>query len=129
MTYALLNTQNAMISKESNMRSNSEKIYATAEKMTAQLFAQMLNELSKDQEAPGGFGEELMRPELNKTIAESIAKTAAGAEITESIAKRMIYIQEKSSPKELSKAESVIDGIDYVEQEYLKQEAFIHAVS
>lgn len=125
-----LNTQNTMISHEAGIRADSEKIYATAEKMTAQLFAQMLNELSKDQETPGGFGEELMRPELNRTLGESIAKTAAGSEITESIAKRMIYIQEMAERKDVIKhPSSVIDTSEYVEQEYLKQEALIHAVS
>lgn len=105
-----------------------EKIHATAQKLTTHYFAQLLQELSKDQEAMGGFGEELMRPELNRALAEAVVQSPAGDEITNTIERRMIMIQESASAHKVSKPETAIDTYEYVRDEYLQEEAKNNAV-
>lgn len=105
-----------------------EKIHATAQKLTTHYFAQLLQELSKDQEAIGGFGEELMRPELNRALAEAIVQSPAGDEITSTIEHRMIMIQEGASGHKISTPETAIDTYEYIRDEYLQEEAKNNAV-
>ena len=102
-------------------RVDQAKIHKTAQKMASQLFAQLLQELSQDQEATGGFGEELMRPELNRALAEAIVDTPAGDAITDSIERRMLLIQEKSESYEKVRNPSIVDTFDYIEREYLRE--------
>lgn len=102
-------------------RVDQAKIHKTAQKMASQLFAQLLQELSHDQEAIGGFGEELMRPELNRALAEAIVDTPAGDAITGSIERRMLLIQEKSESYEKVRNPSIVDTFDYIEREYLRE--------
>lgn len=105
-----------------------EKIHATAQKLTSHYFAQLLQELSKDQETMGGFGEELMRPELNRALAEAVVHSPAGDQITDTIERRMIIIQEKASTQKATRSQSAIDSYEYIRDEYLQEEAKNNAV-